>query len=185
MVQYSTLVYNTVQQSFSRTHFCSSFLNSQEPSQNKETKVQYVIVPCYSGLYQRCQGTNGTKGVMGHQCTNTVQQSFSRTHSSSSFLNYQEPSPNKETKVQYSMSLCHAVMDCTKGVRGQMLPRVSWDEWFQGCQGTKGAKGGQVKSSKGLLGGRVFSRTHFRSSLTPEEGPSCLEICYENSTFLG
>ena len=30
-----------------------------------------------------------------------------------------------------------------------------------------------VKSSEGLLGGRVLSRTHFRSSLSPEEGPSC------------
>ena len=41
------------------------------------------------------------------------------------------------------------------------------------CQGTKGAKGAWVNSSEGLLRGRVFSRTHFRSSLTPEEGPSC------------
>ena len=31
-----------------------------------------------------------------------------------------------------------------------------------------------VKSSEGLLGSRGFSRTYFRSSLSPEEGPSCL-----------
>ena len=54
--------------------------------------------------------------------------------------------------------LYHAVMYCTKGQR---------------YQETKGAKDTWVKSSEGLLGGRVFSRTHFRSSLTPEEGPSC------------
>ena len=35
------------------------------------------------------------------------------------------------------------------------------------------------KSSEGLLGGRVFSRTHLRSSLTPEEGPSCLDPCLD------
>ena len=33
------------------------------------------------------------------------------------FFISQEPSQNKETKVQYSMSLYHAVMDCTKGAR--------------------------------------------------------------------
>ena len=30
-----------------------------------------------------------------------------------------------------------------------------------------------VPGSKGLFRYRVFSRTHLRSSLTPEEGPSC------------
>ena len=43
----------------------------------------------------------------------------------------------------------------------------------QRYQGTKGAKDTWVKSSEGLLGGRVFSGTHFRYSLSPEEGPSC------------
>ena len=50
---------------------------------------------------------------------------------------------------------------------------VSGDKRCKECPGTKGAEGARVNSSEGLLGGRVFSRTHFRSSLTPEEGPSC------------
>ena len=60
-----------------------------------------------------------------------------------------------------------------KGVRGQRVPIVPEFKRRKGCQGIKGAKGAWVKSSEGLLGGRVFSRTHLRSSLTPEEGPSC------------
>ena len=56
-------------------------------------------------------------------------------------LNSQEPFQNMETKVQYSMSLYHAVMYCTKGVRGQKVPRVSEDKRCQGCQSSKGAKG--------------------------------------------
>ena len=60
-----------------------------------------------------------------------------------------------------------------------------------GCQdlkvlGFKGDKGNKVTRVtrvtrvprlKGLLRDRVFSRTHLRSSLTPEEGPSC---CYQS-----
>ena len=61
-----------------------------------------------------------------------------------------------------------------QGVSGQKVPRLLEFKRCKGCQGIKGAKGAWVKSSQGLLGGRVFSRTHFRSSLTPEEGPSCL-----------
>ena len=72
------------------------------------------------------------------------------------------------------MSLYHAVMYCTKGVRRQKVPRVPEFKRCKGCQGIKGVKGAWVKSSEGLLRGRVFSRTHLRSSLTPEEGPSCL-----------
>ena len=60
------------------------------------------------------------------------------------------------------------------------MPRVPEFKRSQGCQGTKGAKGACVKSSEGLLRGRVFSRTHFRSSLTPEEGPSCFMVKIEN-----
>ena len=45
------------------------------------------------------------------------------------------------------------------------MPRLSGDN---------GDKGALVKSSEGLLGSRGFSRTYFRSSLSPEEGPSCL-----------
>ena len=60
-----------------------------------------------------------------------------------------------------------------KSARVKKVPRVQWFKRYQGCQQTKGAKGAWVKSSEGILGGRVFSRTHFRSSLTPEEGPSC------------
>ena len=106
------------------------------------------------------------------QCS-TVQY---RTHFSSSFfffLNSQEPSQYKESKSQYSMSPYHVVMYCTKGVRGQKVLMVPEFKRCKGCQGIKGAKGAWVKSSEGLLGGRVFSRTHLRSSLTPEEGPSC------------
>ena len=54
--------YSIIQWSFSRTQFSSSFLNSQEPFQNKEIKVQY-----YMSLYQRCQGTKGAKGVRGQK----------------------------------------------------------------------------------------------------------------------
>ena len=58
-------------------------------------------------------------------------------------------------------------MYCTKGViREQKMPRVPGDKRWQGCQGTKGAKGAWVKSSEGLLGGRVFLRTYFRLSFT-------------------
>ena len=68
-----------------------------------------------------------------------------------------------------------------KGVSRQKVPKVPGFIRCQGCKGTKvfkgarvkGAKGAWVKSSEGLLRGRVFSRTHLRSSLTPEEGPSC------------
>ena len=64
------------------------------------------------------------------------------THLSSSFLNYQEPSQNTKTKVQYNMSLYHA-MYCTNAtvVREQKAPRVSEDKRCQRCQRTKGAKG--------------------------------------------
>ena len=55
---------------------------------------------------------------------------------------------------------------------------MSGDKRCQGCQSLKGAKGAWVKSSEGLLGDRVFVRTHFRSSLTPEEGPSCFLIVF-------
>ena len=61
-------------------------------------------------------------------------------------------------------------------VQYSTVPKVSEDKRCQGCQGTKGTKGACVKSSEGLLRGRVFSRTHFRPSLTPEEGPSCYTI---------
>ena len=40
-------------------------------------------------------------------------------------------------------------------------------------QGSKGYKGAWVKCSKGQHRDKVFSRTHFRPSLTPEEGQSC------------
>ena len=42
-----------------------------------------------------------------------------------------------------------------------------------GFKGDKGNKVTRVPRLKGLLRDRVFSRTHLRSSLTPEEGPSC------------
>ena len=42
--------------------------------------------------------------------------------------------------------------------------------------GFKGDKVTRVPRLKGLLRDRVFSRTHLRSSLTPEEGPSCLML---------
>ena len=66
----------------------------------------------------------------------------------------------------------------TKGAKGARVykePMVSGNKRCQGCQGLKGAKGARVKSSEALLGGRVFSRNHFISSLTPEEGPSCFD----------
>ena len=59
------------------------------------------------------------------------------------------------------------------------LPKVLGLKRCQECQGLKVTKGAWVKSSDDLLGGRVFSRTHFRSSLTPEEGPSCLYCYYD------
>ena len=62
------------------------------------------------------------------------------------------------------------------GVLGQKVPRVPEFKRCKGCQGKKGVKGAWVKSSEVLLGGRVFSRTHLRSSLTLEEGPSCLQM---------
>ena len=43
----------------------------------------------------------------------------------------------------------------------------------KGAKGTKDAKVTRYLGSKGLLGDKVFSRTCVRSSLTPEEGPSC------------
>ena len=41
-----------------------------------------------------------------------------------------------------------------------------------GFKGDKGNKVTRVPRLKGLLRDRVFSRTHLRSSLTPQEGPS-------------
>ena len=64
----------------------------------------------------------------------------------------------------------------TKGAKGARGQNVPGDKSFQGCQGLKGAKGAWVTSSEGLLRGKVLSRTHFRSSLSPEEGPSCFEM---------
>ena len=52
----------------------------------------------------------------------------------------------------------------------------------KGAKGAKGAKDAKVPKvirylgSKGLLEDKVFSRTCVRSSLTPEEGTSCLVI---------
>ena len=44
---------------------------------------------------------------------------------------------------------------------------------FKGDKGNKVTRVTRVPRLKGLLRDRVFSRTHLRSSLTPEEGPSC------------
>ena len=76
----------------------------------QNSKVKYSIVQYSTVWYTTVQYI-------------TVQYS-SHSHFSSSFLNSHEPSQNKETKVQYSMSLYHAVMYCTKGVRRQKVPRV-------------------------------------------------------------
>ena len=52
----------------------------------------------------------------------------------------------------------------------------------KGSKGAKGAKGNKDAKvtryigSKGQLGDKVFSRTCVQSSLTPEEGPSCLTL---------
>ena len=49
----------------------------------------------------------------------------------------------------------------------------------KGVKGAKGNKDAKVKrylGSKGLLWDKVFSRTSVRSSLTPEEGPSCSQL---------
>ena len=46
-------------------------------------------------------------------------------------------------------------------VQGAKVPKVIGDKR---CKG---------ESSEGLLWSKVFSRTHFISSLSPEEGPSC------------
>ena len=93
----------------------------------------------------------------------------------------------KETKVQYLKSLYHALMHCTKdvmGVRGQKVPMLSEFKSCKGCQRIEGTKGAWVKSSQGLLGGRVFSRTHFRSILTPpEEGSYCF-LCFVPYSFI-
>ena len=57
------------------------------------------------------------------------------------------------------MSLNHAVMDCTKGVREQMVPR---------CQGTKGAKsvrGQKVPRVPRLKAQKVYSGAGFSQEL--------------------
>ena len=46
---------------------------------------------------------------------------------------------------------------------------------FKGDKGNKVTRVTRVPRLKGLLRDRVFSRTHLRSSLTPEEGPSCFQ----------
>ena len=59
------------------------------------------------------------------------------------------------------------------------MPKVPKVPRVPSAKGTKGAKDANVPKvtrylgSKGLLGDKVFSRTCVRSSLTPEEGPSC------------
>ena len=40
----------------------------------------------------------------------------------------------------------------------------------------KGTKGNKMPKLKGQLRDRVFLRSHLRSSLTPEEGPSCIQF---------
>ena len=73
----------------------------------------------------------------------------------------------------------------------QMVIRSGCLSRCQGCQdlkvlGFKGDKGNKVTRVtrvprlKGLLRDRVFSRTHLRSSLTPEEGPSCCLFIFTN-----
>ena len=54
-----------------------------------------------------------------------------------------------------------------KGAMGVMVS-MCWD-----LKLTKVTRVARVPRLKGLLRDRVFSRTHLRSSLTPEEGPSC------------
>ena len=52
-----------------------------------------------------------------------------------------------------------------------------------GFKGDKGNKVTRVPRLKGLLRDRVFSRTHLRSSLTPEGGPSCVNIFFLSLMF--
>ena len=44
------------------------------------------------------------------------------------------------------------------------------------CQCLKVQRVTRVPRLKGQLRDRVFLRSHLRSSLTPEEGPSCIRI---------
>ena len=46
------------------------------------------------------------------------------------------------------------------------------------CQCLKVQRVTRVPRLKGQLRDRVFLRSHLRSSLTPEEGPSCLKVLY-------
>ena len=55
-------------------------------------------------------------------------------------------------------------------------PKVLGLKRCQGWQGLKVPRVTRVLGLKILLRCRVFSRTHLRSSLTPEEGPSCSNI---------
>ena len=66
------------------------------------------------------------------------------------------------------MSLYYAVMYCTKGVRGQKVPRVSDVKRFLGCQSLKGAKGirGQkVPRVPGSKAKKVYSGAGFSQEL--------------------
>ena len=66
-------------------------------------------------------------------------------------------------------------------IRSGCLSRCQWCQnfkvlGFKGDKGNKVTRVTRVPRLKGLLRDRVFSRTHLRSSLTPEEGPSCFDI---------
>ena len=106
------------------------------------------IVPKGSGN-KRCQGCQWTKGAQGVRGQKVLRVSVDK----------------RCPGCQWTKG--------AKGVRGQKVPRVPEFKRCQECQGTKGAKVAWVKSSEGLLGDRVFSRTLSKTSLTPEEGPSC------------
>ena len=64
---------------------------------------------------------------------------------------------------------------CARFAKGAKVPGFKGARVSR-CQCLKVQRVTRVPRLKGLLRDRLFSRTHLRSSLTPEEGPSCVSI---------
>ena len=87
--------------------------------------VQYGTVQ--HGTAQHCTAQHGTVQYGTVQYISVQYSAVVILKNSFQFFifKFPEPSQNKETKVQYSVPLYHAVMnDYTKGGGGQMIPGV-------------------------------------------------------------
>ena len=66
---------------------------------------------------------------------------------------------------------------CARFAKGAKVPGFKGARVSR-CQCLKVQRVTRVPRLKGQLRDRVFLRSHLRSSLTPEEGPSCLSLFF-------